>query len=311
MSFEQEDTFAKAKQLVAEAIDLLNSGNPVKIEQGMDILDSHDAFHSRKMAYPVILKIYPDQALPDLKKRMLSFIAQYAKGDKKAFAIFKQAAFDTDDQLVLIACKSLYDYPEGVDTANMRLRQVYEMTSSKTMKMSVIKTVGKAGTAAEPLLDIITDNLAVDSWLLRRWAKKATKRMIKDGVNVVGYLVNLVETGNVDQKVAGCAGLGGLGKKASGSVDALRKALSDDSVVVRGKAAWALSKMKKKAAPAEKELKAALKDESPAVNKSALKALKNIKKLSKEQKKEIKEMEDHEKELKKFEKKQGFKPKKE
>ena len=68
--------------------------------------------------------------------------------------------------------------------------------------------------------------LASESWLMRRATKKGVKRLMKKDVNVVGYLISQLENGDTKAKVAACAGLGNLEKKAQGSVGALGKALS-------------------------------------------------------------------------------------
>lgn len=304
----REDPFEKAKRIVEEGINLLQSTNPASRLRGMEMINSHDAFHSRKMAYSVVLQLFPNEIDDQVKSKMIGLILAFGKGDPKAFEHFRYAANDTNPEIAFQGSLGLISYPQGVEEGLQRLRFAYDNGPS-SLQRAIIGQIGKLGQKAEPVVDLVTKKLSSTSWLMRRTTKKAVKNLKKAGVNVVGYLVKQLETGSDDEKVAACAGLGALEKDAKGSVDALVKALKDPNSSVRAKSAWALMQMDKNASPAEAALQEALKDESPAVSHYALKALKNFSKISKEQKEQIKEIEEHEKEIKQIQKTWGLKEK--
>lgn len=304
----REDPFERAKRIVEEGINLLQSPNPASRLRGIEMINSHEAFHSRKMAYSVALQIFPNEIDDSVKEGLIELIYAFGKGDQKAFDHFRLAANDQNPRVAYWGSLGLISFPQGQEEGLKRLRFVYDSGSSGMQRL-IIGQIGKMGKVAEPVLDLVTKKLGSQSWLMRRTTKKAVKSLKKADVNVVGYLAKQLETGTTEEKVAACAGLGSLEKDAKGSVNALAKALKDPSSSVRSKAAWALLQMDKNASPAEAELQEALKDESPAVSKYALKALKNFSKISKEQKEQIKEIEDYEKEVKQVQKTWGLKEK--
>ncbi|MHA1819164.1 MAG: TIR domain-containing protein [Promethearchaeota archaeon] len=299
------DKRAQAQRIVGEGIQKLYSSNPAERLKGIEMITSHEAFFAKSSAYEPALKVYPDEIVPDVKIALLVLIADLAPpSDQRAFKLFSEELDNADIKIVATALGALARFKE-MNKANLeKFRSIYENPMMpRSIKRGLMGVIANMGKAAEPVLDIITGELASDSWLMRRATKKAIKKLKKKGVNVVGFLVKQLEEGDINKKISACKGLGIMGKDAAGSVSALAKALSDPIPEVRLNAAWALSKMGKKAAPAESILKSALNDDSPGVKKFALKTLKNMKKLSKEQKQEIKEMEEIEKEMKAWRKK--------
>ncbi|HME51369.1 MAG TPA: TIR domain-containing protein [Candidatus Lokiarchaeia archaeon] len=274
------------------------------------MINSPEAIHSRKQAYSVALQIYPDEVDDQVRAGLINLILAFGKGDPKAFDYFQHAAYDASPNVVFIGSMGLLSYPQGVEEGLQRLRYAFDSGSTMLQRM-IIGEIGKLGQKAEGVIDLVTRNLGSTSWFMRRTTKKAVKNLMKADVNVVKHLVDQLEIGSNEDKVAACAGLGELDKEAKGSVGALGEALKDPSVSVREKAAWALLQMEKNAAPAEAQLQAALKDESPAVSKYALKTLNKFSKLSKDQKEQIKELEEHEKEIKQIQRVWGLKDKEE
>lgn len=303
-----KETIDNGKRLAGDAIMLLKSPNPYERQQAIKTLESHEAFFGREMAYGPALNLYSKETDPEVKRGLLKIIADYSHGkDRRAFDLLLAEIDNIDINIRWAAFYGIKKFKEGVAEALPKIVKMAEdpLTSSWT-KRQLIGLLSLMGSKAGPALDIITKELASKSWLMRRATRKAVKRLNKSGLNVTGHLINQLETGSTEEKLAACTGLGLLEKDAKGSVGALAKALKDEAVDVRAKAAWALWKLEKLASPAENTLREALNDESSAVSKYALKALGNMKKLSKEEKNEIKEMEEHEKEIKKLQKKLGF-----
>lgn len=298
----------EAKQIVGKAVEMLHSSNTYDRQQAIKMIESHEAFFARNMAYGPALQLYEKEIDPEVKAGLLKIIASYCKGkDRKALDIFVAELDNSDLNIRWAAFSGLKEYKENATIVLSRIIKMAEdpLTSSWT-KRQIMGLLGVMGKKAEPAIYIITKELASKSWLMRRATRGAVKRLNKTGLNVVGHLINQLETGTVDEKVAACTGLGSLGKDAKGSVSALTTALKSEDPGVRAKAAWALWKMEKNAAPAESALRESLNDESSAVSKYALKALGKMKKLSKEEKSEIKEMEEQEKLIRKVKKKFGY-----
>lgn len=307
---QQENAFDKAKRIVGEAITLIQSQNPMDRIRGMEMVNSHEAIHSAKTAYDTVKQVFYHETNESAKVQEIKYLVKYMdrKNDPHKMEILQKAIMDPSPKVAFPASQHLIKDREGAEIARRRIREIYNEHDFTAIKVAVMQTVRLAPKNAEPLMDIVVECVSSDKWFVRRSAKKTVKAFMAEGVNVVGHMMKMIETGTVDQKVGACQGLGNLKKDAAGSVDSLTKALNDESTAVRSKAAWALWKMGKNAAGAEDALREALDDESPAVNKYALKALKKMRKLSKAEKKEIKVLEKHEKELKKFAKQQGFKP---
>ncbi|NVM55233.1 MAG: HEAT repeat domain-containing protein [Candidatus Helarchaeota archaeon] len=298
----------KAKQIVGRAIQMLNSTNPYERQQAIKMIESHEAFFARKMAYGPALRLYEKETDTEVKVGLLKIIANYCQGkDRKALDIFIAEIDNPDFNIRWAAFSGLKKYKENAAIVLSKVIKMAEdsLTSSWT-KRQIMGLLGAMGKKAEPAIHIITKELASKSWLMRRATRGAVKKLNKSGLNVVGHLINQLETGTVEEKLAASTGLGSLQKDAKGSVSALAVALKHEDPEVRAKAAWALWKMEKNAAPAENGLREALNDESSAVSKYALKALNKMKKLSKAEKQEIKEMEEQEKLIKKVKKQFGY-----
>ncbi len=298
----------KAKQIMGKAIEMLHSSNPYDRQQAIKMIESHEAFFARNMAYGPALQLYHKETDLEVKAGLLKIIASYCKGkDRKALDIFVSELDNSDLNIRWAAFSGLKEYKENAAIVLSKVIKMAEdpLTSSWT-KRQIMGLLGAMGKKAEPAISIITKELASKSWLMRRATRGAVKKLNKSGLNVVGYLINQLETGTVEEKIAACTGLGSLGKEAKGSVSALAAALKHEDPELRVKAAWALWKMEKNAAPAENTLRESLNDESSAVSKYALKALGKMKKLSKEEKNEIKEMEAQEKQIKKVKKQFGY-----
>lgn len=278
---------------------MLYSENPGERIQGINLLLSQEAFLGQSLAYEPALELYPKETMPDVKRGLLRIISGFSRGkDQRAFDILLGALDDSDSSMIGIVISGLARFGEKAAPAVPKIRGIYQAEPTPGTKRQLMNLITEIGPAAESVFDIITNDLASTSWTMRRATLKAVKKLKKKNVNIVGFLVNQLETGDIDQKVAACAGLGALGDEAKGSVMALAKALIDPISDVRAKAAWALSQMGKNAAPAESALQLALKDDSPMVSKFALKTLSKLKKLTKEQKEDIKQMESIEKEIK-------------
>jgi len=286
----------------------LQSPNPVDRLRGIEMINSHEGFHSRKLAYNVALQVYPDETEEDVRAGLMTLILAFGKGDPKAFEYFQRAANESRADLAYMGSKGLLSYPQGLDEGLARLRYAFD-AGHWFLQLRIIGDIAKLGKNSWSILDIVTKNLNSKSRSLRHASDKAVKTLKKSDVDVVQYLMNQLESGTNEDKVAACAGLGALGQDAKKSAIALGEALRNPSVIVREKAAWALLQMEKGAAAAETELKEALKDESPAVSRYALKALSKFSKITKEQKEQIKQMEDHQREIKEVQKAFGLKDK--
>lgn len=235
---------------------------------------------------------------------MLNFLGISNLNDQKVVKILENALNDSDQQIRFRAIIYLSKKPEKAGLILPKIRELYQDSSvHPSIKRYLLKIISEMGPNGEPLLELICSVLADQSWLMRKAAKDAVKRCMKKNVNVVGFLVKMLNEGDTAQKLAAATGIGEIGKDAKGAVGALAALLKDPMPELRAKAAWALNRMEKNAAPAEAALTEALKDESPAVQRFALKALKNFKKLTKEEKEEIKAMEEIEKEIKAWRKK--------
>lgn len=288
----------------------MKSDNPVDQLRGIEMINSHEGWSSRKLAYGTALEVYERGCEDDVRYQLMNLILAFGKGDQRAFQHFQHAANDPKPELAYLGSLGLISLPQGVDEGLQRLRYAFD-AGNAWLQRQATGEIGKMGQKAEPVLDLVTRNLGSKSWLMRRTTKKAVKGLKKADVNVVGFLVNQLMNGSTEDKISACTGLGTLGSDAKDSVDPLSIALTDQAIGVREKAAWALLQMEKHAAPAEQALQAALKDESPAVSMYALKALSKFSKISKEQKDMLKELEDHEKEIKQVQKTWGMKDKEE
>ncbi len=306
----REDPFEKARQVVAKGIDLLKSGNPANELTGIEMINSPDGWHSRKLAYGTALEVYERGSDDEVMYQLMNLIYAFGKGDPKAYEHFRHAANTPKPEMAYLGSLGLISLPQGVEEGLQRLRYAFD-AGNAWLQRRAIGEIGKMGQQAEPVLDLVTRNLGSRSWLMRRTTKKAVKGLKKADVNVVGFLVNKLMTGSTEEKISACTGLGTLGSDAKDSVDALSIALKDTAIGVREKAAWALWQMEKNAAPAESALQSALQDESPAVSMYALKALSKFSKITKEQKDLLKDLEEHEKEIKQVQKTWGMKDKEE
>ncbi len=305
MDFDEED---EARQIVGEAIEMLNSTNPYKRQQAIETIESYKASSAREMAYGRALQLCEKETDAEVKRGLLRIIVDYCRGrDRRALDIFIAEIDNLNSNISEVAFKGLKKYKENASPVLSKvIKMVEDPLTSSWSKRQIMGLLGAIGKKAEPAIHIITKELASKSWLMRRATRDAMKKLKKSGLNVVGYLINQLENGSVEEQLAACTGLGSLPKDAKGSVSALSAALKHENPEVRSKAAWALWKMGKNAAPAENALRESLDDESSAVSKYALKALKKMKKLSEEEKGQIKEMEEQEKLIKKFKKKFGY-----
>lgn len=298
----------KDKQIVGKAIQMLNSTNPYERQQAIKMIWSHDAFFGREMAYGPALQLYEKETDTEVKAGLLKIIAQYCKGkDRKALDILLTEIDNSNLNIAWAAFEGLKTFKEN---AAMVLPKIMKMAedplTSSWIRRQIMGLLGSMGKKAEPALHIITKELASKSWFMRRATRGAMKQLNKSGLNIIGYLINQLETGTVQEKIAACTGLGSLEKDAKGSVSALADALKYEDPEVRARAAWALWRLEKNAAPAENALRDSLNDESSAVSKYALKALEKMKKLSKDEKKQIQELEDQENQIKKVKKQFGY-----
>lgn len=92
----------------------------------------------------------------------------------------------------------------------------------------------------------------------------------------VAAQVQLLKTGDSDQRANACATLGSAGPRAAAAVPDLAEALKDRDVLVRSLAAYALGEIGTPARSAIPELKAALNDPDPSVISSAANAIRAI-----------------------------------